>query len=100
MLTLHLLRSRGNNAVRAIRPHTTLSIKPSSQKKPLPKRMGLSQPLGKTAIKQRYSILSRSCSALDAPIAVSTFLTSSGGGSTAGNPRASIHNSRVHPIVW
>lgn len=42
----------------------------------------------------------RACSARDAPIAVSTFLTSSGGGRTAGKPSASIHSSRHHPLVW
>ena len=47
-----------------------------------------------------YSILSRCCSARDAPMAVSTCLTSSGGGSTAGRPSALIHSSRHQPVVW
>lgn len=50
--------------------------------------------------RRRQSISSRCCSARDAPIAVSTFFTSSGGGSTAGMPSDSIHNSRDHPLVW
>lgn len=48
----------------------------------------------------RHSMSSRCCSARDAPMAVSTFLTSSGGGSTAGMPSDLIHNSRHQPAVW
>lgn len=46
------------------------------------------------------SISSRACSAREAPIAVTTFFSSSGGGSTAGIPNDSIHSSRAQPIVW
>ena len=46
-----------------------------------------------------FSISFRPCSARAAPIAVSTFLTSSGGGNTAGMPSDAIHNSRVQPLV-
>lgn len=48
----------------------------------------------------RHSMSSRCCSARDAPMAVSTCLTSSGGGSTAGMPSDLIHNSRHQPAVW
>ena len=43
---------------------------------------------------------SRDCSARAAPIWVTTLFCSSGGGSTAGMPSASIQSSRVQPIVW
>lgn len=45
------------------------------------------------------SIPSRLCSAREAPMAVSTFLTFSGGGNTAGMPSDWIHSSRPQPIV-
>ena len=48
----------------------------------------------------RHSMSSRCCSAREAPMAVSTFFTSSGGGSTAGMPSDLIHSSRHQPVVW
>ncbi|MNW11198.1 hypothetical protein D3C71_2085920 [compost metagenome] len=52
-----------------------------------------------TAVAKGYSMVLRCCSARDAPMAVSTFFTSSGGGSTAGMPSASMANSRHQPLV-
>ena len=42
----------------------------------------------------------RDCFARAASPAVFTSFSSSGGGSTAGNPRKSIHNSRLQPMEW
>ena len=46
-----------------------------------------------------YSMVSRLALARAAPIAVFTSFSSSGGGSTAGRPSASIHSSRDQPVV-
>ena len=46
-----------------------------------------------------YSMSVRACSARAAPIAVSTFFTSSGGGNTAFMPSDSIQSSRAQPFV-
>lgn len=46
------------------------------------------------------SICSRDAWAFAAPTAVSTFFSSSGGGSTAGMPRDAIQSSRVQPLLW
>lgn len=46
---------------------------------------------------EAQSMVSRCCSALEAPMAVSTCLISSGGGRTAGMPRPRIASSRHHP---
>lgn len=45
------------------------------------------------------TISSRAFLARAAPMAVPTFFSSSGGGSTAGMPSASIHSSRAQPVV-
>ena len=54
---------------------------------------------GTTARQSDLAMSSRAFLARAAPIAVFTLFCSSGGGSTAGRPSASIHNSRVQPVV-
>ena len=47
-----------------------------------------------------YNMSFRAIFARAAPMAVLTSFVSSGGGRTAGIPSASIHSSRVQPVVW
>jgi hypothetical protein len=53
-----------------------------------------------TAEHWSYNMSFRAILARAAPMAVLTSFVSSGGGRTAGIPSASIHSSRVQPVVW
>ena len=66
--------------------------------------LGISATRGRPQTRHRarqsdLAMSSRAFLARAAPIAVFTLFCSSGGGSTAGRPSASIHNSRVQPVV-
>jgi len=55
--------------------------------------------LSHMACVSQLTILSRSCLARAAPIAVLTSFSSSGGGSAAGRPKDSTQSSRAQPVV-
>jgi hypothetical protein len=91
----------GSNASSRVLVHDLLA-RPTAYRR-LNKRSYLETTVGASGAavewQECYSIFFRDCLARAAPMAVVTSFSSSGGGITAGNPSASIHNSRVQPVV-